>query len=175
MKTILGIKRIKDIFFGSFSNYDESTYKCKFTSVPHNLNVWSNALITISPGVSPFGLWSICVFFFFKFQLAPHQSTQQRMFLQIPIRINSNRKPCRNWLINMRTQSFQRDRSNFPNKHKASLLAITTLKKAFDSDWRKKKVLEKLILCWSTQERLHGCVDKIVNSFITKLAFKYAR
>lgn len=64
------------------------------------------------------------VFFFFWFQLAPHHSSQQRMFSQSLITIYLNRKLCCNWLINM--QSFQRNKT-LTNKQKASLLAVTHL------------------------------------------------
>lgn len=60
------------------------------------------------------------------------------MFLQSVIRIYLNRKLWQNWLINMRTQSFQRD-ENYPNKHKASLLAFTP----FGIKTKKIRVIKK--------------------------------
>lgn len=101
-------------------------FRSRFPSHSHKrLSNWMfdpiryRQLITISTGVSPFALWSICVFFSFSFQLASHQSTQQNMFFQRSIRIYLNRKLSRNWLINMKTQTFQRDQT-----FKASLLAV---------------------------------------------------
>lgn len=90
-KKIPDVTRTEEISFRRRSSHDHSTSWDRVTSVPQRLNVFDpmryRELMTISPGVSPSGLWSICVFVLFWFQLAPLQSTQQHMFSWSLIRI----------------------------------------------------------------------------------------